>query len=83
MSKYVEDDQLLEYKINKERKYNKGENSKISKILKKLDDLETLMLKLIKAFHIPKEPIGLNAEEISFVGDSSDEDDHPFLSRNY
>ena len=82
MSKYHEDDQLLEYKMNKKLKYAKGENSKISKILKKLDDLETLLLKLIKAFHIPEEPIALTSDEISFLGDSSDEG-HPFLSKNY
>tara|TARA_R110000822_G_scaffold222033_1_gene355529 strand:+ start:465 stop:719 length:255 start_codon:yes stop_codon:yes gene_type:complete len=80
-SKYAEMEQLDEYKKNKERKYKKGENSKIQKILDKLDQLETLMLRLIKAFHLPP---ALDRSEISFIGDSSDEENsHPFLSRNY
>ena len=64
-----------------DRKHNKGENSKIQKILNKLDDLETLMLKLLKAFHIPE--TALTRDEISFVGESSDEEGHPFLAKNY
>ena len=73
--------------MKEERKYNKGENSRIAQILKKLDHLETLMLKLLKAFHIPEYKPALTRDEISFVGESSDEgelgDGHPFLAKNY
>ena len=73
--------------MKEERKYNKGQNSKIQRILERIDHLETLLLKLIKAFHIPEYKPALTRDEISFVGESSDEgelgDGHPFLSKNY
>jgi len=81
-SKYAEMEQLDEYKKNKERKYKKGENSKIQKILDKLDHLETLMLKLLKAFHIPEYKPALTREEISFLGESSEEENSPPLQHS-
>ena len=67
-----------------DRKHNKGENSKIQKILNKLDHLETLLLKLLKAFYIKEDKPALTRDEISFVGESSsDEEGHPFLAKNY
>jgi hypothetical protein len=52
--------------MNRMKKKKKGENSKIERILKKIDHLETLILKLLKAFYIP-EP-ALDRSEIQFVG---------------
>ena len=44
MSKYAEEAAHEKYlKKDKERKYDKGSNSKIQKILHKLDDIETLL----------------------------------------
>jgi hypothetical protein len=49
MSKYAEEAAHEKYlKKEKERKYDKGENSKIQKILNKLDHIETLLIRLTR-----------------------------------
>tara|TARA_R110000823_G_scaffold184596_1_gene317082 strand:- start:313 stop:561 length:249 start_codon:yes stop_codon:yes gene_type:complete len=63
--------------MNRMKKKKKGENSKISQILKKIDHLETLMLKLLKAFYIPENKPALDRSEIQFVGESSDDEALP------
>jgi len=88
MSKYVEQEQLEEYMVNKKRKYNKNENSKISQILKKLDNIDTILIRILRAFHMPPYVKALGPDEISFEGESSSDDElpdvpSPFLSENY
>ena len=68
MSKYQDDDALEKY-MKKEKKHNKNENSKISQIMRKLDNIETLLLKLTR------QPKALCREEIEFVGESTDDDE--------
>ena len=88
MSKYIEDEQHSEYMLNKKRKYNKGENSKISQILKKLDNIDTILIRILRAFHMPEYIEALGPDEISFEGDSSSDDalpdiPSPFIAKNY
>ena len=87
MSKYLEEEQLNEYMVNKKRKYNKNENSKISQILKKLDNIDTILIRILRAFHLPEPKPPLGRGQISFVGESSDDElpdvPSPFLSENY
>tara|TARA_R110000823_G_scaffold67527_2_gene157463 strand:- start:79 stop:333 length:255 start_codon:yes stop_codon:yes gene_type:complete len=71
MSKHEEHEDFM----NRMKKKKKGENSKIERILKKIDHLETLMLKLLKAFYIPENKPALDRSEIQFVGESSDDDE--------
>jgi hypothetical protein len=88
MSKYVEDEQYSDYMANTKRKYNKGDNSKISLILKRLDNIDTILIRLLRAFHMPAYVEALGPDEISFEGDSSSDDElpdvpSPFLAKNY
>lgn len=69
MSKYIEEEQYEKY-INHKKKYPKGQNSKIQKILTRIDHIETLLIRLTKAFHIEQQPSALSRDEISFVGES-------------
>jgi len=74
MSKYSEAEAHEKY-LKKERKYNKGENSKIQKILNRLDDIETLLIKLTRSR--PDTPLpgcGLTRKEILFLGESSEDE---------
>jgi len=77
MSKYSEDAAHEKYlKKDKERKYNKGENSKIQKILHKLDDIETLLIRLTRSR--PDTPLpgcGLTRSQILFLGESDIEEE--------
>jgi hypothetical protein len=67
--------------MEKERKYQKGQNSKIQKILDRIDHIETLLIRVTKilskndmATQAIKPTKALTKEEISFVGDSSDDE---------
>ena len=76
MSKYAEEIQYENY-VNK-KKYPKGQNSKIQRILDRIDHIETLLIRLTKAFYLDpnsfdEKPRALSRDEISFVGES-DED---------
>ena len=76
MSKYAEEIEYENY-VNK-KKYSKGSNSKIQKILDRIDHIETLLIRLTKAFYLDRDsfdekPRALSRDEISFVGES-DED---------
>jgi hypothetical protein len=77
MSKYAEEIEYENY-INK-KKYSKGSNSKIQKILDRIDHIETLLIRLTKAFYLDpnsfdEKPIeALTRGEISFVGESGSE----------
>lgn len=76
MSKYSEAEAHEKYlKKEKERKYDKGSNSKIQKILTKLDDIETLLIRLTR--FRPDTPLpgcGLTRKEILFLGESSEDE---------
>jgi|TARA_R110000765_G_scaffold228067_1_gene331797 hypothetical protein len=76
MSKYAEEIEYENY-VNK-KKYSKGSNSKIQKILDRIDHIETLLIRLTKAFYLDRDsfdspPPGLTRDEISFVGESGSE----------
>jgi len=76
MSKYAEEIEYENY-VNK-KKYSKGSNSKIQKILDRIDHIETLLIRLTKAFYLDpnsfdEKPRALSRDEISFVGESDTE----------
>ena len=76
MSKYAEEIEYENY-VNK-KKYSKGSNSKIQKILDRIDHIETLLIRLTKAFYLDRDsfdekPRALSRDEISFVGESDTE----------
>ena len=77
MSKYAEEIEYENY-VNK-KKYSKGSNSKIQKILDRIDHIETLLIRLTKAFYLDrdsfdeKQPTALSRDEISFIGESDTE----------
>lgn len=74
MSKYAEEAAHEKY-LKKERKYNKGENSKIQKILNRLDDIETLLIRLTRSRpDTPLPQCGLSRHEIMFIGESDEEE---------
>ena len=77
MSKYAEEAAHEKYlKKDKERKYDKGSNSKIQKILNRLDHIETLLIKLTRCR--PDTPIpgcGLTRSQILFLGESDIEEE--------
>ena len=77
MSKYAESEAHEKYlKKDKERKYDKGSNSKIQKILNRLDDIETLLIRLTRCR--PDTPLpgcGLTRSQILFLGESDIEDE--------
>ncbi len=77
MSKYIEEEQYEKY-INHKKKYPKGQNSKIQKILDRIDHIETLLIRLTRAFYLDRDsfdekPRALSRDEISFVGESDSE----------
>ena len=77
MSKYAESEAHEKYlKKDKERKYDKGSNSKIQKILNRLDDIETLLIRLTRCR--PDTPLpgcGLTRSQILFLGESDIEEE--------